>query len=324
MSLNQDTKNKIADLIKSDDVVLFMKGTRDAPRCGFSVAVVEILDELVPAYRTVDVLADPEIREGIKEFSDWPTIPQLYVKGEFLGGADVAKEMFASGELQRMIGVKAAIAGTDDATRSASTVSVTVTTAAAKVLREAAQAEPEGARCLRLAVTSTFKHQIGFDAKKPGDAVASSEGIEIVVDAMSAARANGVRIDAVPQADGGVAFRIENPNEPPRVKEIGPKELKQRLDDAKKSGAHIELFDARNEGERAIAKIEGAVLLDDAAREHLESLSKDTPIYFHCHHGGRSRRAAETYLAKGFKHVFNLEGGVDAWSIEVDPGVARY
>src|SRR5688572_31081961 len=85
-------KKRIEDLIAQDQVVLFMKGTRDAPRCGFSAAVVGILDELHAHYSTVDVLADPAIREGIKEFSQWPTIPQLFIRGEMIGGADITKE----------------------------------------------------------------------------------------------------------------------------------------------------------------------------------------------------------------------------------------
>ena len=103
MELSPDLKQRIAALVASDDIVLFMKGTRDAPRCGFSAAVVEILDEVAPKYRTVDVLADPEVREGIKAFSDWPTIPQLYVKGEFVGGCDIVREMFQASELQSLL-----------------------------------------------------------------------------------------------------------------------------------------------------------------------------------------------------------------------------
>ena len=86
--------------IGANDVVLFMKGTPVFPRCGFSAAVVQILTELGVAFKAVDVLADPEIRQGIKDFSNWPTIPQLYVKGEFVGGSDIVREMFEQGELK--------------------------------------------------------------------------------------------------------------------------------------------------------------------------------------------------------------------------------
>ena len=100
MDLDESTRKRIADIIASDRVVLFMKGDRHAPQCGFSATVIQILEELVPKYATVDVLSDPEIRNGIKEFSNWPTIPQLYVSGEFLGGCDIVREMYTNGELR--------------------------------------------------------------------------------------------------------------------------------------------------------------------------------------------------------------------------------
>ena len=89
--------------VKSSDVVLFMKGTPQFPQCGFSGKVVQILDYIGVDYKGVNVLADPEIRQGIKEYSNWPTIPQLYVKGEFVGGCDIVREMFQSGELQELL-----------------------------------------------------------------------------------------------------------------------------------------------------------------------------------------------------------------------------
>ena len=99
-----DSTSRIADLVKANDVVLFMKGTALFPQCGFSSRAVAILDRLGTPYETVDVLQDPEIRSGIKEYSEWPTIPQLYVKGEFVGGSDIMMEMFESGELQQLLG----------------------------------------------------------------------------------------------------------------------------------------------------------------------------------------------------------------------------
>ena len=98
-----DTSSRIDEIVKSNDVVLFMKGTALFPQCGFSSRAVAILDHLGVGYETVDVLQDPEIRQGIKGYSDWPTIPQLYVKGEFVGGSDIMMEMFEAGELQQML-----------------------------------------------------------------------------------------------------------------------------------------------------------------------------------------------------------------------------
>ena len=98
-----DTHSRIDELVRSNDVVLFMKGTALFPQCGFSSRAVAILDHLGVTFETVDVLQDPEIRQGIKEYSDWPTVPQLYVKGEFVGGSDIMMEMFEAGELQQLV-----------------------------------------------------------------------------------------------------------------------------------------------------------------------------------------------------------------------------
>jgi len=99
--------DRIAELVNKNDVVLFMKGTALFPQCGFSSRAVAILDRLEAKYETVDVLQDPEIRQGIKEYSEWPTVPQLYVRGEFVGGSDIMMEMFESGELQELLAAPA-------------------------------------------------------------------------------------------------------------------------------------------------------------------------------------------------------------------------
>ncbi len=98
-----DANARIDEIVKSNDVVLFMKGTALFPQCGFSSRAVAILDHLNVPFETVDVLQDPEVRDGIKAYSDWPTIPQLYVKGEFVGGSDIMMEMFEAGELQQLL-----------------------------------------------------------------------------------------------------------------------------------------------------------------------------------------------------------------------------
>jgi monothiol glutaredoxin len=102
-----DANNRIGEIVKANEVVLFMKGTPLFPQCGFSSRAITILDHIGVPYESVDVLQDPEIRAGIKDYSDWPTIPQLYVKGEFVGGSDIMMEMFKSGELQQLVGEEA-------------------------------------------------------------------------------------------------------------------------------------------------------------------------------------------------------------------------
>ena len=96
-------REKIEDLIKNNDICLFMKGTPDSPQCGFSMAVSNILKHVNVKFKGINVLEDENLRQGIKVFSDWPTIPQLYIKGEFIGGCDIVKEMFEKGELKNLL-----------------------------------------------------------------------------------------------------------------------------------------------------------------------------------------------------------------------------
>ena len=98
-----DTKDKIKSIIENNDVCLFMKGTANSPQCGFSTAVANVLKHLKVNFKDINVLEDENLRQGIKDFSDWPTIPQLYVKGEFIGGCDIVKDMFEKGELKKVL-----------------------------------------------------------------------------------------------------------------------------------------------------------------------------------------------------------------------------
>ena len=104
--MNEATKKKIEDMIETNDVRLFMKGSSDVPQCGFSLAVSNVLKHLKVNFKGINVLDDNEIREGIKEYSDWPTIPQLYIKKKFVGGCDIVKEMFENGELKKILNIK--------------------------------------------------------------------------------------------------------------------------------------------------------------------------------------------------------------------------
>jgi monothiol glutaredoxin len=101
--MSDNILEKIQKIVAENEVVLFMKGTKDFPQCGFSAAVSHVLNNLGVKFLDIDVLRDAEIRQGIKDFSDWPTVPQLYIKGEFIGGCDIVKEMFQSGELQELL-----------------------------------------------------------------------------------------------------------------------------------------------------------------------------------------------------------------------------
>lgn len=310
MTVQDEAHNRISEVIKTQDVVLFMKGTRVMPQCGFSATVVQILDSLTEGYQTVNVLADPEVRDGIKSFSNWPTIPQLYIKGEFIGGCDIIKDMFASGDLHTKLGM------TYEAPKAPS---ITVTDSA-KVALEAAMADSGGAgQMLHLAITSSFQTQLQFGPDEGNKLRAESNGVVILTDSDSAKRSEGLILDFVegPEASG---FKIDNPNAPKPVEQMKVQDVKAWLDD----GKEFVLIDVRGEDERETAKIEGARMLDDALQEELFNLDKETLLVFHCHHGGRSQRAAEHFSEQGFRNVYNMAGGIDAWSQEIDNSIARY
>lgn len=306
-NLPADLKERIETLIGSDRVVLFMKGNRQGPQCGFSAQVVQILDRLVPEYTTVDVLADPALRDGIKVFSSWPTIPQLYVSGEFVGGCDIVKEMMASGELFETLGLPAPPPGTPQ---------IRVTDAAAAELRRLA-GQAQG-RELHLVIDARLQPGLYFGPAEEGEVRVTANGVALSLDALSAARADGAAID-VRTGPQGPAFHVEVPGAP-QVRQLAASELQALL----AAGEPIVLVDVRTPEEWSRARIPGARLLDDALRAELESLDRDTRLVFHCHHGGRSQRAAEHFAALGFRNVANLAGGIDAWSQEVDPSVPRY
>ena len=310
MSSSQETLRQIEDLVKSERVVLFMKGSRSFPQCGFSATVVQILSSLVPQFKTVNVLADPAIRQGIKDYSSWPTIPQLYVEGEFVGGCDIVREMFASGELAKKLGVEVKEVAPPD---------LTITPAAAEALRAAlADAGPDDQ--LHLSVSPRFEHDLSLGPARPGELAVESAGLTVLVDPLAADRVRGLTIDHV-SGPQGAGFRMDNPNAPapPQVRPLAPAELKARLD----RGEKLELFDARTPEERAKASL-GGRLLDDDALAHIEELDRATPLVFYCHHGMRSRMVAQRVAELGFREVYNLTGGIDAWSREVDPAVPRY
>ncbi len=312
--MDDSTRQQIEGAVRSNDVVLFMKGTPQAPRCGFSATVAGILDELVGEYKTVDVLADGKVREGIKEYSDWPTIPQLYVKGEFVGGCDLVREMYESGELHEALGLSI-----EPAPAPKVMVSAPAAEALAEALAEAKSQEPNTAHYIRIEIDGDFQHALSLSPKQPRDIEVPLGPLTLLLDRASARRAEGLSIGYV-QGPEGSAFKLENPNEPPRVKSIDVKTLKSlMLQDPK-----LELLDVRSEDERNQAKIEGSKLLDRDTQKHILGLDKSTPLYFHCHHGQRSQQAAAFFLSHGFQNVHNVSGGIDAWSLEVDPKVPRY
>lgn len=311
--LPESMRDRIQELLAEQRVVLFMKGTRRAPQCGFSASVVELLDAWLDDYATVDVLADPELREGIKAYSDWPTIPQLYVGGEFVGGADILRELETSGELGATLGAPAP-----------SAPAVTITNSAAAQFR-AAFDDPDidPGEVLRLTIDSRYHNDLSIGPARPGDVEVESNGVRLAMDHRSARRARGLTIDFIDGPDGS-GFKIDNPNAPPQVRELSVGELAKRLAQAQREGTVLHLYDVRDRNERMFAHIEDAIFLNEKAADDIEKLPRDTPLYFHCHHGVRSLAVARHFIEQGFTEVYNITGGIDAWSQVVDPEVPRY
>lgn len=309
--MNEATRSQIDGLVKNNRVVLFMKGSRHFPQCGFSATVAKILDGYLPKYETVNVLSSAEIRDGIKEYSSWPTIPQLYIDGKFVGGCDIVKELDATGELGKLLGSEKAEKA-PPAKVEPPTVKVTDE---AKTAILAARKEA-GGDPLRVAIGPRHDYDLFFEEKHAGDVTVDVDGITFVFDAESAARAGELSISMV----DGTGFRIDSSKAPPRPKSMSASELKKALDtDAK----HVYLVDVRPDMERKLASIPGHKPLDPNMLEEMTALPSDMRVVVYCHSGQRSRGVAEQLVARGVKNVFNLEGGVDAYS-GVDSSIPRY
>jgi monothiol glutaredoxin len=304
--ISDDLRTRISGLVTQSPVVLFMKGTRRTPQCGFSAQVVQILDELVPEYETVDVLSSAELRDGIKEFSQWPTIPQLFVNGDFVGGCDIVRALKDSGELEQLLSKPGA---------PPALPKIAITDSALKAF-QGALGDADG-EALHLKIDARFQNDLYFAPREPNTLELQISGLTLYLDAASARRADGMSIDFVDGESAG--FKIENPNQPATVKQLSAQELKAMLD----RGA-VELFDVRPAHEQALASVALARSLDEAGQEYLFSLDRNAPVAFICHHGMRSQSAAEQILGEGFRNVYNLRGGIHAWSETVDPSVPRY
>ncbi|CAM2066786.1 Grx4 family monothiol glutaredoxin [Sulfidibacter corallicola] len=222
--MDTNLRESIQKMVESAPVFLFMKGNPTFPQCGFSNQVVQILKAYDIPFDHCNVLEDMDIRQGIKEFSDWPTIPQLYIQGEFVGGCDIVRESWESGELTDW-------------------------------LREAF----------------------------PGRDIAA-------------------------------------PSPPAKPQNITPEQASAMVNQE-----GVKLLDVRTQQEREIAVVDGFAMLDqELAQEILDSWNKETPMVFMCHFGGRSAQACQFFADNGFQKVYNVEGGIDAWSQTVDPSIARY
>ena len=310
MSVESATRERIETLLKDHRVVLFMKGTRYQPMCGFSAAATNTLNELLPDYHTVNVLEDQEIREGIKAFGNWPTIPQLYVDGELVGGADIIRQMYGSGELHQLFGVAA-----PDRTPP----EITITDKAADAIRSGTA----NAQGMALHLEIGPDHSAGFQLAPASehDIVVTANGIEVHFDPASAQRAKGIVIDWVSTMQGeGLSLKFPGAGSTGGVQSMSVQELNSRL-----AAGTITLVDTRPAQGRAIAKpLPQARVLEEEGHAALANLPKDTPIAFMCHHGISSQGVAEQFASHGFTEVYSVDSGIDAWAAEIDSSVARY
>ena len=307
--MDEITRKSIDALLNAHSILLFMKGTRARPQCGFSAATVNILDMLVSEYETVDVLENAPLREGIKTYGQWPTIPQLYVNGELIGGCDIVTELFESGELFDLLGLKPPVHTVPE---------ITFSDKAATTVRHALDQQPDE-MSLHVRIDAGWRTGLELAPTKADEIRADANGIAVLMDPSTAQRANGLFVDTVESLQGS-GFTFENPNAPPAVKQMDVSTLNADIE----AGESLYLFDVRGPDERAKARIKAAVPFDEAAERLIETLPKDTPLLFHCHGGGRSQVVAERYRLRGFVNVYNLAGGIDAWSLHVDPMVPRY
>ncbi len=308
MSLEPALRSRIESLLQTNRVVLFMKGQPGMPQCGFSAKASGLLEDLGVEFAHVNVLADQDIREGIKAYGNWPTIPQLYVDGELVGGSDIVEQMAGSGELSQLLGLPP-----PDRTPP----QVTVTEAAAEKLRGALGDAQDAA--LVLGIDSRFQPRFQIAPRDEQAIAVETAGLRIQFDLASARRANGITIDWVDDFRGQ-GLSIDNPNAPRPVQAITPAEADRQV-----RAGELVLVDVRPPEERAQASVAVSHRsLDGDGRAELEALPKDTRLAFLCHVGGRSAQMAEEFRGKGFTQVFNVEGGIERWSTEVDTSVPRY
>ncbi|TFG82379.1 MAG: Grx4 family monothiol glutaredoxin [Chromatiales bacterium] len=306
--MSPETREAIDGLLRDNRVVVFMKGNRAQPQCGFSAKTVAALDMMLPDYISIDVLQNTDIRDGIKAYGNWPTIPQLYVNGELIGGSDIVTEMFESGELGSVLGMAEPAGKLPD---------IAIDPAAADIMANAIQSQPDNA--IHLKINASFEHSMSLAPPRPGSLTVVSGPVSLQLDRWSASRADGLRV-RVRESLQGQGFNFDNPNAPPPVKTMTVQELKAAFDRHETPW----LFDVRGDDERATASLPAARPWNEDSVRAVDALPPDTPIIFFCHRGGRSLAAAERYRRRGYTNLYNLTGGIDAWSREIDDSVPIY
>ena len=297
MTLEPAVRERIEQQIAAHDVVLYMKGTPKMPQCGFSARTAGLLDTLLAGdYASYNVLEDELVREGIKAFGNWPTIPQLYIKGELVGGCDIVVEMYNAGELHDLLGV-------DKPDRTPPEIEIT--DKAADHIRQFLESYPD--QHLHFSIGADWEAQFQVGPKDGHEIEATSAGISVLMDLASAQRARGAKIDWVESVQGeGLA--LELPGAPPPVKALAPAELQDRMN----AGERLVVVDTRSENDRQETPLEFARGLDADLMAELKDADRQLPLVFLCNIGQSSQAVAEHYRKQGFTQVYNLEGGVQA------------
>ncbi len=297
MSLDQGVRARIEQQLASHDVVLYMKGSPRMPQCGFSARTAGILDQLLSGdYASFNVLEDEDIREGIKAFGNWPTIPQLYVRGELIGGCDIVTEMFNAGELHDLFGL---------AKPDRSPPEIEITDRAASKIREFLDAYP--GQHLHFAVGADWNAQFQVGPRQGHEIQAESAGITVLMDLATADRAKGARIDWT-ESMQGEGLSLDLPGAPPPVKAMTAAQLQDRLN----AGERLLVIDTRSEADRSARPLDFARPLDADLMAELKDADRQLPLVFVCYTGVTSQQVAEHYRKQGYTQVYNLEGGAQA------------
>ena len=289
--MTEELRQKLQGMIDSHDIVLFMKGNRQQPQCGFSNRVVGILEELEIDYQTYNVFSDPDIRSGMKDFSQWPTFPQLYVKQEFVGGCDLVTAMMQSGELPGLLGVTL---------EEVEPPTIHCSPSILALFKESLATHGGG---VHLEVPKNFEYDIGVGPKNSGQIETIVDGVPFYMSRGSAKRANGISLDFKDGPNGGVL--IDNPNEP-TFQDIAVSDVESWLADNPTAKVY-------QIGVGADALLPFTTIFDATAHQEINDLSKDHPIAFMCMMGVRSQQAAKSLAFQGYTNIFNIVGGLNAW-----------
>ncbi len=296
-SLEPDVQATIEQQIASAEVVLYMKGSPKMPQCGFSAKTAGLLDSLLAGdYQAYNVLEDERIREGIKVFSDWPTIPQLYIKGEFVGGCDIITEMYNAGELHEMLGLEVPDRTPPD---------ITITEAAAEQINAFLAQYP--GQFLHFSITPDWDARFEVGPRGGHEIASEAAGLTVLMDLATAQRAQGATIDWIESMQGS-GLKLDLPGAPPPVQKITAEALQARLN----QGEDIWVVDTRPEPDREATPVDFAKPLDADMMQKLKDADPHQPVVFMCHVGITSLKIAEHYRKQGMTQLFNLEGGVEA------------